>query len=162
MVRKTQARRLGPVPQIRPNYRPVMDRYQRGETPKDPMMCGQPDGFPPMYVEATGLVHGVRKGQRRWVEGDLVGRAVADGGFVVIRAEPAPLPAPRLAKVPDGAPGSRPDFLADIDMWAKAYTPCVRCNKPALPGEELCPACIEAAVVDGESPLEKALRLAGT
>lgn len=133
-----------------------------GSTPETAIVCGNDIlGDVPRLCEATGLVFAIRKGQQRWVRGDAVDKAIIVGGFIVIEGEPPPPPEERPTELPDGTPGSEPDLPGRLDQWKVAFTPCVECGLyPADPGEELCHACLAAA--SGESPLERALRLAGT
>lgn len=159
---KRQERRGGKVPQVKPRGRNLLDLNHWGLTPEDPMVCGpvvDPDQ-PVILVEATGMACGIRKGQQRWVTGADIEPAIAAGLLVRI-GEPPPEPEPRPTRLPDGAPGSSPDLPGRIDQWHIAFTPCVKCTeRPASPGEEWCETCLAEAA--GETPLERALRLAGS
>jgi len=148
--RQVQEARAGKVAQVKPQQRPLQAVYHPGSTAADPIVCGErrPDDEP-MLVEATGMVFGIRKGQQRWVVGSHVAGAITVGGFV-----PVDVPAPLEVAVVSTE-------LQSIDRWPTAYTPCVQCGqRPAEPGETLCEPCQLAQA--GETPLERALRQAGT
>lgn len=158
--RQYQERRAGKVAAVKPHQRPLQPVYHPGDTVDDPLVCGErrPDDVA-VKVEATGMVYGIRKGQQRWVIGSYVEPAVAVGGFVVV-AIPEPPPPPALTPFPDGTPGSAPELPGRIDQWQIGFTPCITCDeRPAEPGTELCAVC--SAIAD-ETPLERALRLAGS
>lgn len=156
-----QEKRAGKVPQVKPRGRNLMPVNHWGLTANDPILCGTvTEGETPVLVEATGMALGIRKGQQRWVTGDQVATAVAAGLLVRI-GEPEPEPEARPTRLPDGTPGSAPELPGRIDQWHYAFTPCVNCTeRPASPGEEWCETCLAEAA--GETPLERALRLAGT
>lgn len=158
---KRQEARKGKVPQVKPRGRNLLDINQWGADPKHPIGCGLvTDEDTPVLVEANGMVLGIRNGQQRWVIGDKVAPAIAAGLFLLI-GEPEPEPEPRPTRLPDGTPGSAPDLPGRIDQWHYAFTPCVNCGeRPASPGEEWCETCLAEAA--GETPLERALRQAGT
>lgn len=149
-----------PLPEVQAGMqRPRLALRQPGRKPDDPVLCGDPDELAPRLVTATGLVHDIRAGQARWVTGTGVDVAIAAGLFeVVLEAPPEVIVRPTV--LPDGAPGSDPELLGPIDLWTHGFTPCTLCEVgTAAPGTEVCPDC--AAHAD-ETPLQRALRLAGT
>lgn len=156
-----QEKRGGKVKQVKPHGRNLLDMNQWGTDPAHPIVCGTVTvDDPVILVEATGMVLGIRKGQQRWVIGDQVEPAIATGLLLHI-GEPAPEPEARPTRLPDGTPGSAPELPGRIDQWHYAFTPCVKCSeRPASPGEEWCETCLAEAA--GETPLERALRLAGS
>lgn len=158
--RQYQERRAGKVAAVKPQQRPLQAVYHPGDRVDDPIVCGERrDGDEPVKVESTGMVYGIRKGQQRWVVGSAVQAAITIGGFVVLEL-PAPPPEPALTPFPDGTPGSAPELPGRIDQWQIGFTPCITCEeRPAEPGTELCAVC--SAIAD-ETPLERALRLAGS
>lgn len=155
----TQVR--GRLPRTVPNARPVMALNRRGDTPATAIICGQVgDDMPPLLVTTTGMVYGIRKGETVWVVGTLVAPAVRVGGFVIV-GEADPEPDPRPTRLPDGTPGWSPEAPGRADQWHVAFTECVRCKtRSAAPGQEWCDDCLAEAA--GETPLQRALRLAGT
>jgi len=159
--RKTQADRLGRLPTIGIGRSTAIPQGRTaGLTAADPVVLGEvTETMVAQLVRATGLFANIRAGQERWVIGDGLATAIADGLAVVVLDRP-PVERVRLTNLPDGAPGADPDHVAGIDQWTRAFTTCLRCNDAAAgPGAELCPACTAIVVADpNESPLQRALR----
>lgn len=149
-----------PLPEIQPGeQRPRLTLRQPGRTATDPVLCGDPDGLPPRLVTATGLINDIRAGQTRWVTGTDVDRYVDAGLFVIVLDAP-PEVIVRPTVLPDGAPGSDPELLGPIDLWIEGFTPCTMCDTgTAAPGTQVCEECTVHA---DETPLQRALRTAGS
>lgn len=142
--------------------RPRQELRTYGTTPGDPIVCGEiDDGLVPQLVVATGLTHGVRKGQQRWVVGHLVAPAITNGSFIVVQSRPPDAAPPRLTRLADGTPGYAATLPTSEDQWPIAFTVCHTCKtRPAAPGTDLCPECTADLAAAGETPLQKALRVA--
>lgn len=155
-----QKRRGGKLAQVKPQQRPLMAVQRFGVRADEPIICGEVDEqHTAVLVETTGMVYGIRKGEKRWVIGSHVEAAITCGGFVVLEGPP-PAPEPRPTRLPDGSPGSAPELPGRIDQWHVGFTICVHCDeRPAEPGQEWCSTCLADAA--GETPLQRALREAG-
>lgn len=95
-------------PQVPITGRAMPQPEQRGSDPDKPIVCGEPNDDIPRLVEATAMIHGIRKGQQRWVTGTEVAAAVDTGMFVHLADAPqldlteaveAPDPAGRIRYV---------------------------------------------------------------